>query len=80
MATKKRATAEPKKKRNTNLVMVSLSEEERASLDALAAEHGVPNSRIVAAGIMLLKTSRSAPRAIAEATERVRIGRPPKTD
>ena len=64
----------PAAKRRAKPSQFTLTDDEREALDALAAEHGAPASRVVGAAIVALAASKSARKHIAKAVERVRAG------
>lgn len=75
MATKKKAPAAPRQRR-AGVLTVTLTADERAALDELAAEHETSASRIVGAAVMHLRGTKRADRHVASAKDRAPMGRP----
>jgi len=68
----------PKEKRHAKPIQITLHPDERTALDALMEEHEASASRVIGAALLVLSTSRSARKAIAESKERVPKGPTPK--
>ncbi len=75
MATKKKAKAEPKKRR-APVMAATLTPEEHSAAASLALEHDTSVSRVIGAAVMALRASKSAVRHIEDAKARAPIGRP----